>query len=100
VEDKLRGRVPDHDFTSCVGTEPDPHLRELADEGGGGYFELHSTDNLAATFSRIAEELHQQYMLAFTAPVLDGKTHKIDVKLREPGLTARARKSYLAPADR
>jgi hypothetical protein len=100
VEDRLRGRSPNRDIAACVSTEPDPHLRELADDGGGGYFELHSTDNLAATFSRVAEELHQQYMLAFTASALDGRTHKIEVRMREPGLTARARKSYLAAADR
>jgi hypothetical protein len=52
------------------------------------------------TFKRIAEELHHQYLLAFTAEALDGKTHTLDVRLRQPGLTARARKSYVAAVEK
>ena len=74
----------------------DPRLPQVAAETGGGYFELERTDDLAATFARVSEELHQQYTLGFEAPVLDGKTHKISVEVRGEGLTARARRSYLA----
>jgi len=42
--------------------------------------------------------------LAFVAPRLDNKVHKLTVRLKQPGMTARARKSYLAsvaePSDR
>ncbi len=82
----------------CSGGRPDPGLQLLANEGGGGYFELHGTDDLGATFSRVADELHRQYLLAFTAESLDGAVHRLDVRLRDPNLTARARKSYRAPA--
>jgi Ca-activated chloride channel family protein len=82
----------------CSDAKPDPGLKVLADEGGGGYFELNRTDDLAATFARVAEELHHQYLLAFTAPLPDGKLHKLDVRVRAPELTARARKTYLAPS--
>jgi Ca-activated chloride channel family protein len=74
----------------------DPLLPEVAIATGGGYFQLHRTDDLAATFSRVAEELHHQYTLGFEAPVLDGKTHEITVAVKVDGLTARARRSYLA----
>ena len=59
-----------------------------------------STDDLAKTFSRIADELHHQYALGFTPTMLDGKMHKLDVHVAEPGLTARARRSYLATQPR
>jgi VWFA-related protein len=86
--------------SGCTATKPDPNLAELAAVGGGGYFELRGTDNLTMTFKRIAEELHHQYLLAFTAEALDGKTHTLDVRLHQPGLTARARKSYVAAVEK
>lgn len=79
-------------------TRPDRHLRRLAEETGGGYFELRRTADLNATFSRVADELHRQYVLGFTASNLDGKVHKLDVRVKRPGMTVRARKSYVASA--
>jgi len=75
-------------------------LKRLADETGGGYFELYKTTDLAPTFTRIAYELHSQYVLAFTPPQLDGRVHKLSVRLKQPGMTARARRSYLAAAGK
>jgi hypothetical protein len=69
--------------------------------GGGGYFELKNTEDLGAAFARVAEELHHQYLLAFTPEIHDGEVHTIDVRVRGSDLTARARTSYVAPlADR
>jgi VWFA-related protein len=77
-------------------TKPDRGLRRLAEETGGGYFELKTTSDLGPTFTRVADELHRQYVLGFSPVTLDGKTHKIDVRIKVPGMTARARKSYVA----
>jgi Ca-activated chloride channel homolog len=77
-------------------SKPDSGLRKIADETGGGYFELKKTADLAPTFSRVAQELHSQYVLAFTPTVLDGKVHKLTVRMKPAGMTARARRSYLA----
>jgi hypothetical protein len=77
-------------------TQPDPGLRKLAEETGGGYFELSRTDELNATFTRVASELHSQYVLGFSPQVLDGKVHKLEVTIKRPGFVARARKSYVA----
>jgi len=74
-------------------------LRRIADETGGGYFELRRTADLAPTFTRVAQELRSQYLLGFAPAVLDGKLHKLDVRVRT-GLTVRARRSYLATPDR
>lgn len=77
-------------------TQPDPGLRKVAEETGGGYFELGRTDELNTTFTRVASELHSQYVLGFSPSVLDGKVHKLEVTTKRPGLVARARKSYVA----
>ncbi len=86
-------------FDNCRNTAPDPDLREVAEAGGGGYFELDSADNLASTFRRVAHELHSQYLLAFVAPELDGQLHTLEVRMKRPGLTVRARRSYLASGE-
>lgn len=88
------------DEARCRESRPDPGLKELAGLGGGGYFELSGPNDLARTFARVADELHRQYLLAFPAPAADGQVHALDVRLRQPNLTVRARKSYLAPAAR
>ncbi|MGH9350262.1 MAG: VWA domain-containing protein [Vicinamibacterales bacterium] len=83
-----------------VRTRPDRGLKRLAEETGGGYFELKKTDDLAPTFTRVAQELHSQYTLGFTPAVLDGREHKLVLKMRDPRMTARARKSYIASPER
>jgi Ca-activated chloride channel homolog len=79
-----------------VRSMPDRGLKKLAEETGGGYFELKKTDELGPTFSRVAQELHSQYTLGFSPATLDGKEHKLEVRVKKPGLVARARKSYIA----
>lgn len=83
-----------------IRSQPDGGLRKIADETGGGYFELKKTADLAPTFTRVAQELHAQYVMGFTPTELDGKIHKLSVRIKKPGMTARARRSYLAAADK
>lgn len=82
-----------------VRSRPDRSLRRLAEETGGGYFELERTADLSPTFTRVAQELHSQYSLGFAPGALDGKEHKLEVRLRQSGMTARARRSYIASPD-
>jgi VWFA-related protein len=82
---------------SCSPQKPDKDLKTLAAASGGAYFELNGTENLVETFARVAEELHQQYLLGFSATKLDGKVHTLEVRVRRPGMTARGTKSYTAP---
>jgi Ca-activated chloride channel homolog len=79
-----------------VRTMPDRSLKKLAEATGGGYFELPRTDQLTSTFTRIALELHSQYLIGFSQESRDGKTHKLEVRVKRPGMTARARRTYVA----
>ena len=87
-QDNVNGRV--------VRTMPDRSLKRLAEATGGGYFELKKTDQLTSTFTRIALELHSQYLIGFSSESRDGRTHKLEVRVKRPGMTARARTTYVA----
>lgn len=77
--------------------QPDPSLRALAEETGGGYFELTGTEDLGAVFGRVADELRRQYLIGFSATEPDGAVHTIDVRVARTASVVRARRSYVAP---
>jgi Ca-activated chloride channel homolog len=79
-----------------VRSSPDRGLKKLAEDTGGGYFELKKTADLGETFTRVAQELHSQYVLGFSPETMDGKIHKLEVRVKKAGMNARARKTYLA----
>ncbi|HTM25545.1 MAG TPA: VWA domain-containing protein [Vicinamibacterales bacterium] len=79
-----------------VTSQPDRGLKHLAEDTGGGFFLLKRTADLGETFTRVAQELHSQYVLGFSPEVLDGKVHKLDVRVKKSGMSAQARKSYVA----
>jgi Ca-activated chloride channel family protein len=83
-----------------VRSKPSRDLRKISDETGGGYFELVKTADLAPTFTRVAQELRSQYLIGFAPATLDSKVHKLEVRVNKPGMTVRARKSYLAAPDK
>ena len=78
--------------------KPDAGLATLAGETGGGYFEVTKMTDLAASFKRVADELHHQYVIGFAPTLLDGKTHHLVVKVKS-GLAVRARRTYLATRE-
>ena len=80
-----------------VRSSPDRGLKKLAEDTGGGFFLLKKTTELASTFTRVAQELHSQYVLGFSPETLDGKVHKLEVRVKKAGMNARARKTYVAP---
>jgi len=57
-------------------------------------------DRHRSTFAHVADELHRQYALGFTPMTLDGKMHTLEVRVAGAGMTARARRSYLARSER
>jgi hypothetical protein len=78
---------------------PDPGLAQVALQTGGGYAEIRPGQDLGAAFAQVADELHSQYLVGYEPPKRDGKVHKIEVRLKQRGMTPRARKSYVAPKD-
>jgi Ca-activated chloride channel homolog len=70
----------------------------LANATGGRWLELKSSADVPAAMQGIVDELHQQYVLGFKPAALDGKLHRLDVKVKRPGVTVRARRTYLAAA--
>lgn len=104
---RSRGRRPPNPGIGPGGLQamlladmPDPGLARVAEETGGGYSEIGFGQDLGAAFAQVADELHSQYLIGFAPPKRDGKVHDIDVRLAQKGLTARARKSYVAPRTR
>ncbi len=71
-------------------------LRTLAEETGG--LATVNSNNFEAAFDRIVRDSSSYYVLAYYPPSerRDGKFHKIDVQLKKPGTTVRARRGYTA----
>ena len=81
-----------------VHSTPDPGLRKLAAETGGGYFELTESEDLSSTFTRVGRELHGQYLLAFAPAAHDGRVHSVSVRIHRADVSVRSRRSYVAAA--
>ena len=79
-----------------VRSSPDRGLKKLAEDTGGGFFLLKKTTDHGDTFTRVAQELHSQYVLGFSPEALDGRIHKLDVRVKKAGMNPRARKTYIA----
>lgn len=85
-----------------MGREPVNRLM-LGDlsEPTGAYFEVVSNPGmLEAAVGRVADDLRDQYILAFEPTQRDGEFHTIAVKTRGAGHRVRARSGYVAAARR
>ena len=83
--------------TMVLQDQPDPGLARVSEETGGGYAEIRGGEDLGYAFEGVLDELHTQYLLAFTPPKRDGKVHDIAIRVIPGPAKPRARKSYLAP---
>jgi len=75
-----------------------PSLEKLSTPTGGRAFHVDRKTPLADIFSRIGEEMRNQYALGFT-PLPDsppGQFHKLEVTTTRPGLKPQARSGYYA----
>jgi hypothetical protein len=97
-------------FDSPIGPDPPPPisidqailsrrhdaLRTLADATDG--LAMLNSNNLDAGLKRMSDDLSSYYLLGYyTTTPLDGKFHKITVRVKRPGVQVRARRGYLAP---
>jgi Ca-activated chloride channel family protein len=76
---------------------PDPGLARVSEETGGGFAEIRGGEDLGYAFEGVLDELHTQYLLAFTPPKRDGKVHDLSVRVSPGSFKTRARRSYVAP---
>ncbi len=72
-------------------------LREITDDSGGRTEIVRDASDLDPAVASIADELSQQYYLGYPSPGFkDGRWHTIRVEVRDPSLSVRARKGYVA----
>ena len=71
-------------------------MRDLAADTGGGHFLVRKEDDLGGTFAEVVEELHHQYVIGFSSDAMDGRSHKLTIRTKSPGMKVRGRKSYVA----
>ena len=75
-------------------------LRTLAEQTGG--IAVLDTNSFASSFDRIVQANSLYYMLGYYPPnhPQDGRFHKIEVRVKRPGLRVLARKGYASPRAR
>ena len=75
-------------------------LRTLAEETGGQA--VVDVNAFKPAYERIVQANSRYYMLGYRPPThpRDGKFHKIDVRIKRPGLRVTARKGYASPRVR
>jgi Ca-activated chloride channel family protein len=75
-------------------------LRTLSQETGGRVFFVEDMAELPAVYQRIADELANQYTIAYTSKNLqrDGAWRAIVVRVDRPNTVARTKRGYFAPS--
>jgi hypothetical protein len=93
-----RGKYLDalEDNERTLKRDPAVSLGILADQTGG--LLINNTNDLEDGVGRIDQDRRNYYLLSYssTNPALDGQFHRITVKVKKPGLIARARSGYIA----
>ena len=76
-------------------------MQEFASQSGGHYIHSPQGDKLEEAFSKVIEELRNQYTLAYypTNEKRDGRWRKLNISLSRQGLAVRTRRGYFAPKD-
>jgi VWFA-related protein len=70
-------------------------LKSLADATGGDVLKVKSSSGLRAAFQKILQEFRSRYVLAYTPSGIPlGGFHTVDVRVRQRGLTVKARPGY------
>jgi VWFA-related protein len=71
-------------------------LRTMADATDG--LAIVGTNDLDSGLRRVVSDLTSYYLVGFyTTETLDGKFHRLTVRVKRPGVEVRARRGYLAP---
>jgi VWFA-related protein len=87
-------QVPASQGGSPVPREGRKALERIARETGGSYFDLAAAETLEKIYSRIEDELRNQYSLGFTPVNPRPGYRKIRVSIKRKGVTVQARDGY------
>jgi len=79
---------------SPVPREGRKALERIAQETGGGYFDLSATETLDKIYARIEDQLRNQYSLGFSPVGNRSGYRKVRVSVKRKGLTVQARDGY------
>jgi VWFA-related protein len=88
--------VPASQGGSPVPREGRKALERIAKETGGTYFDLTPSNTLEKIYSRIEDELRNQYSLGFTPGGNRAGYRKIRVTVKKKGCTVQARDGYFS----
>ena len=95
VEAARRSNAVIYAVTSADAGEQS-ELKELTDATGGQTMQVASSGDLADTFRRVLSDFRSRYVLAFTPrDVEPGGAHRLDVRVKRPNLTVKARPGYV-----
>lgn len=74
------------------------HMAELAEAGGGLFYEVDKLEDLAGVYERVVADIGTVYSLSYrpTNEVRDGKWRAIRVKVAKPNAIARGKRGYYA----
>lgn len=72
-------------------------LRDLSELTGGQLYEVESTADLGPIFVGVLEEFRHRYLLSYSPRgVSTDGWHRLEVRVKRPGVTVKARPGYLA----
>jgi VWFA-related protein len=73
-------------------------MKEIADTGGGVFYEVESLEDLAGAYERVVADLGTVYSLAYrpSDKTRDGKWRAIKVNVARPSAVARGKRGYYA----
>jgi hypothetical protein len=73
-------------------------MKEMADTGGGVFYEVERLDDLAGAYERVVADLGTVYSLAYrpSNKTRNGKWRTIKVDVARPSAVARGKRGYYA----
>ena len=94
----------EYESLSPLDTQPEAfdaahdRMKEMADIGGGVFYEVERLEDLAGAYERVVADLGTVYSLAYrpTDKVRDGKWRAIKVNIARPATVARGKRGYYA----
>lgn len=94
----------EYEALSPMDTQPEAfdagydRMKELADIGGGVFYEVERLEDLAGAYERVVADLGLVYSLAYrpSDKTRDGKWRKIHVNVARPAAVARGKRGYYA----